>query len=150
MKEISHILRKAYLDLLNPLTIDEIIIPIFDERVNPKSQIPTYKGGRCYVLIRDQNEVETTNSQCTFRKTASITLDIITKYPLNVGGKLASELISNAIQEKVNTFNQISFEMEDFQVLSTRLEFSRNITENADTETAYRKILGFSHSIYQL
>jgi len=150
MKEISHIIRKAYLDLLKPLTLDSMYVPVFDERVNPQVQIPTYKGGRCYVLIRDQNEVETTNSQCTFRKTASITLDIVTKYPLNLGGKLTSELISNEIQQKINTFNQISFEMEGFQVLSTKLEFSRNITENGDTETAYRKILGFSHSIYQL
>jgi hypothetical protein len=150
MKEISHLLRKAYLDTLSPLTVEGSFIPIFDELVNPNSSTGNIQGATAYVIIRDQNEVETTNSQCTFRKTASITLDIVTKYPLNRGGKLASELISNEIQQKINTFNQISFEMEGFQVLSTKLEFSRNITENGDTMTAFRKILGFSHSIYQL
>lgn len=149
MREVSHHLRKAYLDLLNPLTVEGVVIPIFDERVNPKITIPTFKGGKSYVLIRDQNEVETTNHQCSFRKTATISLDIICKYPLNVGSKLSTELISDAIQQVINTFNSQAVTFAGFQVFNTRLETSRNIVENGDTETAYRKILVFSHSIYE-
>lgn len=150
MKEVSHHLRKAYLDLLSNLTIDSTIIPIFDERINPKVSIPTFKGAKAYILITDQNEVETTNHQCTFRKTATLTLDIITKYPLNVGSKLSTELISDQIQQIIHTFNNQNVNFDGFQVLNTKLEFSRNIIENGDTETVYRKILAFSHSIYEL
>lgn len=150
MKEISHRLRKAYYDLLNPFVIEGVTIPIFDQRVNPETTIPTYRGGNTYVLITNQTEVETTNNQCTFRKQASITLDIVTKYPLNHGGSLASELISDAIQQEVHLklSNPIAFT--GFQVLSTKLEFSRAMIENGDTQTAYRKLLAFSHSIYEL
>ena len=150
MKEISYRLREAYLTLLNPFIVESVTIPIFDERVNPNKAIPTYRGGQAYILITDQNEVETTNNQCTFRKTATIALDIVTKYPLNFGGKLASELIANAIQEEINLLNSNTISFNGFQVLSTRLEFSRSFIENGDTETAYRKLLVFNHSIYEL
>ena len=42
MIETSHLLRKAYLDLLNPFIIEGITIPIFDNLVNPKITIPKY------------------------------------------------------------------------------------------------------------
>lgn len=145
MREISHILRKAYLDLLNPLAVDGVIIPIFDERVNPKSTIPTLKGGKVFVIIKDQNEAETTNNQCNYRKTATVTLDIVARYPLNVGSKLTTELISDEIQQKVRE----GIQMADFQVLATRLDFSRNTIENGDTDTIYRKIIAFNHTINQ-
>lgn len=151
MKEVSYRIRDAYTTLLNPLTVASITIPIFDERVNPKSTIPTLKGGKSYVLITDQNEVETTNNQCSFRKTVTITLDIITKFPLNIGGKIASELIADKIQRIVLSGVGIqAIYIPEFQVLSSRLEMSRAMIENGDTETAYRKLLVFSHTIYEL
>lgn len=151
MKEVSYRIRDAYTTLLNPLTVASITIPIFDERVNPKSTIPTLKGGKAYVLITDQNEVETTNNQCSFRKTVTIALDIITKYPLNVGGKIASELIADKIQQIILSGVGIqAIYIPEFQVLSSRLEMSRAMIENGDTETAYRKLLVFSHTIYEL
>lgn len=107
-------------------------------------------GGKAYILITDQNEVETTNNQCTFRKTVTIALDIVTKYPLNFGGKIASELIANAIQEQVSLLNSNAVSFSGFQVLNTRLELSRSFIENGDTETAYRKLLVFNHTIYEL
>ena len=151
MKEVSYRIRDAYTTLLNPLTVASITIPIFDERGNPKSTIPTLKGGKSYVLITDQNEVETTNNQCSFRKTVTITLDIITKFPLNIGGKIASELIADKIQQIILSGVGIqAIYIPEFQVLSSRLEMSRAMIENGDTETAYRKLLVFSHTIYEL
>ena len=151
MKEISYRLREAYATLLNPVIVESITIPVFDERVTPTAVIPTFKGGKAYILITDQNEVETTNNQCTFRKTATIAFDIITKFPLNYGGKISSELIANEIQEIVlNGVGVQSISMSGFQVLSTRLEFSRAFIENGETQTAYRKLLVFNHSIYEL
>lgn len=150
MKEISHRLRLAYLTLLEPLIVEGVTIPIFDGRVPSGANIPVYRDSDAYILITDQNEVETTENRCNLKKLATISLDIVTKYPLNQGGSLASELISDAIQQavRVNLQNPIAFP--EFQVISTRLEFSRNFVENGQTETAYRKVLAFSHNIYEL
>lgn len=151
MKEISTILRNAYRTLLNPLIVDGIIIPIFDTIVPNSATIPTFKGGKAYVLITDQNEVETTNTRCNFKKEASITFDIVVKFPVGSGGNTASELISNTIQEAVKSINVSVINMgTEFQVLNTKLEFSRNLIDQGQTLTAFRKIVTFTNTVYQL
>jgi len=150
MKEVSHLLRKAYLDLLSPLTVNSVIIPIFDERVNPNKAIPSFMGGIAYVLVTDQNESENTSNRNNLSKAATISLDIITKYDLNSGGKLASELISNEIQQQIRILLDNPITISGFQIMFTRLEFSRGFVENGSTETAYRKLLVFNHKIIEL
>ena len=150
MKEVSHLLREAYLTLLQPLSVEGVTIPIFDERVNPNATIPDYRSGKAYVLITDQNEVENTTNRNNLTKAATISLDIITKYQLNSGGKLASELISNEIQQQVRVLLSNPITISGFQVQFTRLEFSRGFVENGSTQTVYRKLLVFNHKIIEL
>tara|TARA_R110000772_G_scaffold145504_1_gene255494 strand:+ start:34242 stop:34694 length:453 start_codon:yes stop_codon:yes gene_type:complete len=150
MKETSHLLRASYLSILRPLIVEGVTIPIFDNRVNPEVTIPKYRGGDCYVVITNQTSVDTTNNRCSFRKTSSITLEINTKYPLNYGGGLARDLISNTIQQQIRLLQSNSVSLIGFQVLSTRVEFDNDFTENGLTESNYRKVLAFSHSIYEL
>lgn len=150
MKEVSHLLRQAYADLLTPLTVEGVVIPVFDERVNPNATIPTYRDGKAYVLITDQNEVENTTNRNNISKACTISLDIVTKYQLNSGGKLASELISNEIQQIIRVLLTNPVTIAGFQVMLTRLELSRSFVENGSTETAYRKLLVFNHKIYEL
>jgi hypothetical protein len=151
MIETSHLLRKAYLDLLNPFIIEGVTIPIFDNLVNPKITIPKYKGADCYIIVLDQNEVETSNNDCSQRTTSVISLDIVTKYPLNVGGVLASELICSKIYSLVNTLEDqsIYFNIANIQVLGTSLINARSFTDQGLNLTIYRKRLTFQHSIYQ-
>jgi hypothetical protein len=151
MKEISHLLRLAYLTILQPLQVEGVTIPISDLVLNPNTVVPTYRNGKCYVLIGDQNEVENSNNDCSFRQTATINLDIVTKYPMNGGSRLASEYISNVIQEKVNllTGQAIVFEEQGFQVLSTRKVFANTFQESGQSIMVYRKRLTFAHTIYQ-
>jgi hypothetical protein len=66
MKEISHLLRKAYLDLLQPLTVEGVIIPIGDTLLNVNQSPVTYRSGIAYVLVTDQTETETSNNDCGF------------------------------------------------------------------------------------
>jgi hypothetical protein len=152
MIETSHLLRKAYLDLLNPFIIEGVTIPIFDNLVNPAiTNIFKYKGADCYIIVLDQNEVETSNNDCSQRTTSVISLDIVTKYPLNVGGVLASELISSKIQTLVNTLEgqSININLANIQVLGTSLINSRSFSDQGLNLTIYRKRLTFQHSIYQ-
>jgi hypothetical protein len=151
MIETSHLLRKAYLDLLNTFIIEGVTIPIFDNLVNPKITIPKYKGADSYIIVLDQNEVETSNNDCSQRTTSVISLDIVTKYPLNVGGVLASELICNKIYQLVNTLEDqsIYINLANVQVLGTSLINARSFTDQGLNLTIYRKRLTFQHSIYQ-
>jgi hypothetical protein len=151
MIETSHLLRKAYLDLLNPFIIEGVTIPMFDNLVNPAITIPKYKGGDCYIIVLDQNEVETSNNDCSQRTTSVISLDVVTKYLLNVGGVLASELISSKIQALVNTLEgqSININLANIQVLGTSLINARSFSDQGLNLTIYRKRLTFQHSIYQ-
>jgi hypothetical protein len=151
MKETSHLLRKAYIDLLTPFVIEGVTIPIFDYLVNPNVTIPKYRGADTYIIIGDQSEVETSNNDCSQRTTSVIGLDIVTKYTLNVGSSLAAALISNQLIQEVNTLTgqPIQINQTGIQVLGTELINSRNFVDQGGSLTAFRKRLTFSHSIIQ-
>jgi capsular polysaccharide biosynthesis protein len=150
MKEISHLLRKAYLDKLDPFIIDGITIPVFDEMVNPSVQIPTYKGASCYIVVLDQNEVETSNNDNSFRQNAVIGFDVVCKSH-SIAGKLASELISNQLQESVHELEGQTIQIDEtgIQVFSTTKIFSRSFKELGASLTSYRKRITFSNIIYE-
>lgn len=151
MKEISHLIRLAYLNILDPLVVEGVTIPISDMVLNPNQSPATYRSSKAYVLIREQNEVETTNNDCSFRQTATINLDIITKYPMNSGGRLACELISNEIQDIVHSLTGQNIVINDtgFQVLDTRKVFANTFEELGQSIMVYRKRLTFAHTVYQ-
>jgi len=143
--EISHLLRLAIIQTINPLVVEGVTIPIFDERVNPAATIPELLNGISYVLIRSQEEFETTNDKCAFRQNALITLDCVVKYPVNVGSKLASELISCEIQSRINRQVPIP----GWQVLVVRRVNATSIVEQGITQTAYRKLITFQFDVYK-
>lgn len=164
MNEISHILREEVIKTLNPIIVNfdqgfyyaldmdfggsvgQVIIPIFDERVNPAVELPDLMGSKAYVLIRDQQEIETTNDKCSFRQNALITIDCICKFPPNVGSKYAAELISAYIQPLMAS----NIEFPGWQNMSVRKVNSQSIVEQGVNATAYRKILTYSFDVYEL
>jgi hypothetical protein len=151
MKEVSHLIRKAFIDELSPFTIEGVTIPIFDNRINPQVTIPNYKGGSAYIIILDQNEVETTSNECTLDQTATITFDIVVKYPTNFGGMLASELISNQLQQAVIGFNGVTLTLSDSKIKIQRITkiAGNSFVENGASLTSYRKRITFSIEIYE-
>ncbi len=116
MKEVSHLLRKAYLDALSPFIIEGVTIPIFDEMVNPSVSIPLYRGASAYILVTDQSESETTNNDSSFRQNANISFDIVCKSQ-SLSGKLATELISNQLQEEIHKLAGVDITIAGFQIL---------------------------------
>ena len=145
MNEISYILRKAVIDLITPMVVGGVTIPVFDERVNPSVTIPDFMGSKSYTLVRDQQEVETTNDKCGPRQNALITLDCICKFPPNVGSKYAVELISAYIQPLMTTDIIVS----GWNVISVIKVNSQSIIEQGVNNTAYRKILTYSFDVYE-
>jgi hypothetical protein len=145
MKEIASSLRKSIIDSISPLIVQGTTIPIFDETVNPNTQLASFQGSQAYIIISGQIETETTDNKCGVRQSANITVDIVTKYPLNGGGKKACEDISNVIQLIIDRFLIIP----GWQVLNVRKEFSRNIIEQGQTLTAYRKLISYTFDVFE-
>jgi hypothetical protein len=150
MKEVSTEIRKGVLTALGSLEIDGVVIPIFDSQVPTQAVIPTYKGGLAYIVLKDQQEVETTDNKCTFRQNASITLDVITKFPKGSGGNLNAETISKAIQYIIQPFNGIGISAgSDFQILRTTKSASQSLREETPTQSVYRKIIIYTFDTFE-
>lgn len=147
MKEVSLPLRQAVISALSPLTIEGVTFPLVDSFLNPNVSPVSYRGAECYVLITDQSEAETLGNRCSERQSVALTIDIVTKFPIGNGGKLASEKISQYIQPLINRTLDLS---PDFQLLNVDKINALSRIEQGTTEVAYRKIINYSFDIFEL
>ena len=150
MRDSAKFIREAYINLLSPLTVDGVVIPFFDEIVNPNASLASYLGADCYIVFSGQNEVETTNNRCSFRENVAVTLQIFAEYPLGSGGKRAVENISDAILQQLRVLNEPGISLASpFQVLQTRKLSAQTLIFNGMKNTTYQKNLNISHVVYQ-
>jgi hypothetical protein len=147
MIEAGLTLRQAVLTALSPLTVESVVIPLQDSFLNPNTVLPLYRGARCYVLITDQNESETTGNRCNERQSLSLTIDIITKFPKGSGGKLASEKISEVIQPLITNSLDLG---SSFQLLKVDKINALSRIEFGSTEVAFRKVINYSFDVFEL
>lgn len=148
MIEIATEIRKAIIAEISPLTLSGVTIPVYDTELPPGINPANYLGSQAYVLITDQNEAETTNNDCSIRQTASVTINIVTKFPQGSGGKKASETISNVIQQAITKEN-LSLPA-GIQLLNLRKAFSRVQIEQGSSQIGYQKIIGYNLDIFQV
>lgn len=148
MIEIATEIRKAIIAEISPLILSGVTIPVYDTELPPGINPANYLGSQAYVLITDQNEAETTNNDCSIRQTASVTINIITKFPQGSGGKKASETISNVIQQAITKENLTL--PAGIQLLNLRKEFSRIQIETGSSQIGYQKIIGYNLDIFQV
>lgn len=148
MIEIATEIRKAIIAEISPLILSGVTIPVYDTELPPGINPANYLGSQAYVLITDQNEAETTNNDCSIRQTASVTINIITKFPQGSGGKKASETISNVIQQAITKENLTL--PAGLQLLNLRKEFSRIQIETGSSQIGYQKIIGYNLDIFQV
>lgn len=148
MIEIATEIRKAIIAEISPLTLSGVTIPVYDTELPPGINPANYLGSQAYVLITDQNEAETTNNDCSIRQTASVTINIITKFPQGSGGKKASETISNVIQQAITKDNLTL--PAGIQLVNLRKEFSRIQIETGSSQIGYQKIIGYTLDIFQV
>jgi hypothetical protein len=148
MREIATDIRQAILAEISPLVISGVTIPVYDTFLPPSVAPANFMGGQAYVLITDQNEAETTNNDCSIRQTASVNISIITKFPQGSGGKKASEVISNVIQQAI-TIEDLTL-ANDLQLINLRKAFSRVQIEQGTSQIGYQKIIGYTLDIFQV
>jgi hypothetical protein len=148
MFEVQTELRQAYLTKLSTVAINGISIPFYDERVGASpAQIGT---ATAYGLIANQTAQDIL-VKCGFYQDCSITIDIVTKYPKQKGGKLLSEQISNQVLQLIRTGSTLDYPiMDNFQIVTCRKTLDRGLTEDNVSDTVYRKLLIFTHKIKQI
>lgn len=150
--DVSEALRRAYFKVLEPLVIDKITIPVFDEQVDPDTKIPTLDKALCYVVIQDQQESEGVQNFCSYRQNCSITIRIVTKFNSNMSiGKKIAEKISNIVQSKLKPTGKTHalIDSNGFSFQSVNKELSKTINENANGVTAVSKIIIYQNIVNQ-
>ena len=142
--DINTIIRGKVLDALNDLKYNGILIPIFDEVVNPKVVIPKIENAETFVVIQDQQSSDSaTQTVCAVRLTANITIKVVTTWKLS-GSKKLCEDIGNLIDTKLRTLRNES-KLSDVQ--EVKLSVSRTITEKSESNLAFSKIMIYSITI---
>lgn len=154
MREVSHLLRKAYIDELSDLSINGINIPVFDEYVPDPSKeavlnIGSHIAVRAHVKITNQTTTDA-SAKCSINQAHSIQLDITTTFPTNSGGYLVAEQISDEILQMLMLYgNRNEIRIQDVNVWAGWLVSARNISEYTDTSCIFRRVLIFNHRIQQ-
>ena len=146
MREIATDIRIAVIDAITPLVLSSVTLPVYDTELPPGINPANYQGSAAYVLITDQNEAETTNNDCSIRQNVSFQINIVTKFAQGNGGKKLSEIISNAIQLKMNLTDIVL--PNDLQAINIRKNFSRTQIEQGSSQIAYQKILSYTLDIF--
>lgn len=142
MQEFSHLLRQAYIQSLADLKLNNIPIPVNDEVLTSPAAV--INKAQCYVILTNQTVNDAPGTKCGDAYLASIQVDIVTKFPINSGAKLTSELIS---VEVLKLLKENPPALEELNIWKWGLETNRGLREDSDTYRIFRKILVFSHNI---
>lgn len=150
--DVSEALRRAYFTLLNPLVVDGVTIPVFDEFVNPGMSIPVLDNASVYVVLQDQQEVEGTQNFCAYRQNCNITVRVVTKYPTNMAiGKRVSEKVSNVIQSIIKPTGKTHAltNGNGYSYQRVTKDVSRSLFEEANGQTAISKVIIYNNTVNQ-
>ena len=139
---ISTIIRGKYITALSGLKYNNVLIPVFDEVVNPSAAIPVINGAECYVILQNQQERDGgMQIYCQYRILADITVKVVTKFG-TVGGKKLSEDIADLIDAKIrNGRNGNNISVSNVSVIE------RSTVESSSQHLAFQKILIYTNTI---
>lgn len=155
MKEVKHLLRKAYYDVLKDIKFDGKPLQVVQNYLPTKDIINTFKvdsspQGQAYIVMSNQT-VNDDSPKCLINQNASIQLDIVTVMPSTGGSTLLAEKITDKVFELLfpNGGNEMNISIPDMHVWRSWLVSSRTIEEVTPSNLIYRNILIFNHSINQ-
>lgn len=139
---ISTIIRGKYITALSGLKYNNVVIPVFDEVVNPSATIPVINGAECYVILQNQQERDDgIQIYCQYRILADITVKVVTKFG-TVGGKKLSEDIADLIDSKIRSGRNTNL----ISVADVSL-IERSTVESNKDNLAFQKILIYTNTI---
>ena len=138
MDRATYIRTKVF-EKLNGLTFGGVVIPVFDEYVNPSVAIPSLNGSReTYIIIQDQSEgYNAVQTVCDPRFDLNLTIRIVTTWG-NVGSKKLCEDIGELVVNLLRNDRGLSLIDGIKQV---DLINAQSIPEYADSSISFSKIL---------
>lgn len=141
-------LREAYIDKLGTLQILGETIPVYDEFMG--ATVANIGYAQAYCLVTNQTAQDIL-IKTGFYNDCSITVDVVTKFPKNKGGKKLSEQIANEVLQLIRTGSTSDYPaMTNFQIVTCQLLTNQGLIEENTANTVFRKILGFTHKIKQI
>lgn len=154
MKEIKHLLRKAYLEKLAGLTYLNQAIPVDQDYLNvPPAILPIGNSTQVLAHVIFQNQtVNDSSLKCSINQETSLQLDVVTQFNANSGNSAHAELITQEIFDLLFTSDQqrLSFPIPGLNVWRAWLESSRQLSEETKDIRIFRNILIFNHSVQQV
>ena len=148
MLEVATELREAYITKLGGIQISGVTIPFYDELQGATVANIGYASAYCLIMDQSANDILVKNS---FYQSVTISIDVVTKFPKNKGGKKLSEQISNEILQLIRTGDTTDYPtLTNFQIVTCSKTNDRGIIEENVGNTVFRKILTFSHKIKQI
>lgn len=140
-------LREAYIDKLSTIQISGVTIPVYDEFMGATVANIGYATAYCLVTNQTAQDVLIKSG---FYNDCSITVDVVTKFPKNKGGKKLSEQIATEILKLIRTENTSDYPaMANFQIVTCQLLTNQGLIEENTANTVFRKLLIFTHKIKQ-
>lgn len=147
MIDPSRELREAYISKLSTLTIQGVSIPVYDEFMG--ASVASIGYATAYMLVTNQTAQDIL-IKTGFYNDCSITVDIVTKFPINKGGKKLSEQIATEVLKLIRTGNTTDYPaMTNFQIVTCQLVTNQGLIEENIANTVFRKILILQHKISQ-
>lgn len=148
MFDVTSELRRAYIEKIKDIDFFGGQIPVYDEFMG--LNVAKKDNAEFYCLITDQTASDIL-VKCGFYQDVNISLDIVTKFPKNKGGKYLSEQIANAILNVIRTGWTPDYPfMTNFKIITCVKTLDRGIIEENVDNTVFRKILTFNHKIQQI
>lgn len=144
MIDVSHHIRKAYIDLLTGITLNAVAVPVFDE-------MDEEGDNDNYIIIASQIDTDDSTKH-SFQSDHVINIDIVTRF-ITSARKYPSEVIAGQVLNLVlptpSTTGLVS--PSGLQITSVRKLDDQSVSvEQFDTYKIVRKILRFSHKCVQI
>ncbi|MDH5825769.1 hypothetical protein [Sphingobacterium faecium] len=147
--DISQAVRTAVFQALSPIVVDNKVIPVFDGMVNPLVSLPVIRGGTCYILLQDQQEVEAPNqTMCGERILANQTVKVVVKFnTANVTDRSLCDQISSLVKTSIRPNRDHTLSSNEINIQKVGFPISRNTEEFGATSTALSKVLIYSITV---
>ena len=133
-------LRKGYFDALEGnITVDMITIPIYDG-VNPNEE-------SMYIVLAERSATQEDN-KCGFDYSCTMLVDCIVK-STNFG-YYKSDDIAEQVLGFINSNSLLDLTAYGFEMVSTELTDTNNLTSLNPEDGVFRTLLRFSHKLHKI
>ncbi len=94
-------IRGKVMTALSGYTHNGVVVPVFDEVVNPSVALPTIAGAQVYIVLQDQQETPSAvQTLCSPRSNVNLTIRVVTIFG-PVGNKKLSEDIGDEVLDLI-------------------------------------------------